>query len=333
MLQLGVAGVGHQFPVYRDALRRLRNPVEIDAVYDPVFARAEAVAEREEDVVVETGLRALANRHSVDAILLLDAGWHGRQVLELLAMSGKPVFVAPWLTGTADDFERLHTKTVGTGQNLVPALWRRFVPSAMRLQELLATELGAVSQVLIELPLTTQPRDLVESVVGWLDFSRYLVRVYPTVARFEQNGSGSGICVEYPARSVETEPRSDVADSRTSTICVSSTRDGVDLASELRVAVAQVTRLPVAPAGEETQMPALRVTCERGSAEIRSTSEIAWQLTGQPVQCEQLNAERSEHDIMLDLFCRRVAGGLVPVPDYHDVGHALRMLEVALGGA
>jgi hypothetical protein len=74
----------------------------------------------------------------------------------------------------------------------------------------------------------------------------------------------------------------------------------------------------------------VRISCERGWAEIRAASEVAWQISDQPVEAEKLTADRSEHDIMLDLFCRRVAGGLIPVPDFFDVSHALRVVEQAV---
>ena len=77
----------------------------------------------------------------------------------------------------------------------------------------------------------------------------------------------------------------------------------------------------------------VRIACDRGSAEIRSASEVAWQVGDQRLESETLTSDRSEHDIMLDLFCRRVAGGLIPVPDYFDVSNALRIVEQAVSRA
>ena len=80
------------------------------------------------------------------------------------------------------------------------------------------------------------------------------------------------------------------------------------------------------------QHPRLLLTVE-GVAEIRSASEVAWRSGDRPMESEKLTSDRSEHDIMLDLFCRRVAGGLIPVPDFFDVSHALRMIEQAVSNA
>ncbi len=184
MLQLGVAGVGQHFSRYRDVLQRLRNPVEIDAVYDCVFARAETVADRE-DVVWETGLGGLGRRHSVDAVLLLDPGWNKVAGLQCLARCGKPVFVAPWLNGSAMEFGRLHETAAEQGVSLMPALWRRYVPAAVRIQELLATDLGQVSAIDVSISTASSAESLAEPLVGWLDFCRNLFRTVPVQSQVD----------------------------------------------------------------------------------------------------------------------------------------------------
>jgi hypothetical protein len=348
MLQLGVAGVGQQFSSYRETLRRLRNPVEIDAVYDCVFARAETVAD-EEDVASETGLRALARRHSVEAVLLFDARWQGLAGLHCLARCHKPVFVAPWLSGSATDFERLYEAATEQGVSLMPALWRRYIPAALRVQELLATEIGAVDEIEIELSIdaVSHPASLAEKLIGWLDFCRNLFRTFPIASQLESSAVDSGkLVVEYPGRGSDTGPKPDDEPCNPNSpsspasvrraILQLSTTDGTDLLNALRSAL-----LPSLLSGQPGDSKAIhnrelvpvRISCERGSAEIRSASEVAWQAGDQQLESEKLTADRSERDIMLDLFCRRVAGGLIPVPDYFDVSNALRIIEQAVSSA
>ncbi len=345
MLQLGVAGVGQQFSSYRETLRRLRNPVEIDAVYDCVFARAETVAD-EEDVAWETGLRALARRHSVEAVLLFDARWQGLAGLHCLARCHKPVFVAPWLSGSAVEFERLYEAATEQGVNLMPALWRRYVPAALRVRELFATEIGNPTEIRIELPIdsTGHPTLLSEVLVGWLDFCRNLFRTFPVASRLESSATDSAnLIVEYPGGMSDVDSESDSGDPGSSSaarVCRAvlqlTTSGGVGPVETLRSSL-----LPSSPAVRAAQngvsrrgevLP-VRIACERGSAEIRSASEVAWQAGDQPLESETLTSDRSEHDIMLDLFCRRVAGGLIPVPDYFDVSNALRIVEQAVSRA
>lgn len=352
MLQLGVAGVGQQFSRYRETLRRLRNPVEIDAIYDSVFARAEAVATREE-AALQSGLRGLASRHSVEAVLLLDPGWHGLPGLRVLASCRKPVFVAPWVSGSSAEFELLHEAATTQGVSVMPALWRRYLPTAVRVQELIATEIGAVSEIDIELSVSaTGGRDtLVETVVGWLDFCRNLFRTFPVESRLEpkpppeqfpaehtedDNTSGAlNLIVDYPTTPGESAPSPKRTDRpRRATVSLVPDNAGSDVRAELLTALSMSIR-PEKPGSADCseQLPLVRISCERGWAEIRSASEIAWQIGEQRSESEKLTADRAEHDIMLDLFCRRVAGGLIPVPDFFDVSHALRMLEEAVGAS
>lgn len=354
MVQLGVAGVGQHFTRYRDALRRLRNPVEIGAVYDTVFARAEAVAE-EEQAACETGLRALGRRHSLDAVLMLDPGWAGLAGLRSLASCHKPVFVAPWISGSASDFADLHATATSDGGSIMPALWRRFIPASVRVQELIATEAGPPEQITVHqcVPAGTCPGLLIESVTGWLDFCRNVFRALPVTSWIErpsESWSAVGqnadsptatrwhLEVDFPAATGESSPRSrkSVAGNdqpvRHATIELTAA-EPVDLPAELRSGIGRPATETVngqRRAGAAAPFPTVEIICERGRLLMNSSTEVAIRTADGSLESEQLSSDRSEHEIMLDLFCRRVAGGLAPVPDYIDISHALRMLEQAL---
>jgi hypothetical protein len=68
--------------------------------------------------------------------------------------------------------------------------------------------------------------------------------------------------------------------------------------------------------------------CQRGTATLESGTQIVWQ-DGDKSVCETLTSERTETEVMLDLFCRRVVGGLIPVADISDVLRGARLLEAA----
>jgi predicted dehydrogenase len=70
------------------------------------------------------------------------------------------------------------------------------------------------------------------------------------------------------------------------------------------------------------------VVCQRGTATLESGTQIVWQ-DGDKSVCETLTSERTETEVMLDLFCRRVVGGLIPVADISDVLRGARLLEAA----
>jgi len=46
---------------------------------------------------------------------------------------------------------------------------------------------------------------------------------------------------------------------------------------------------------------------------------------GEEGTTESLTADRSEVEVMIDHFCRRLAGGLIPVADISDVCRCLRL--------
>lgn len=98
-------------------------------------------------------------------------------------------------------------------------------------------------------------------------------------------------------------------------------RSGTALHLDLDRAVARITShhaegeaLDPALAG----VPNWIVQCERGVAILRGEHQIEWS-TGEEARVESLEEERSRLDVNLDLFFRRVVGGLVPAPTLLDV--------------
>jgi len=77
-------------------------------------------------------------------------------------------------------------------------------------------------------------------------------------------------------------------------------------------------------------VPASRydIQCERGSATILSDVEISWQTDGEPV-AESLTSDRADVEVLIDHFCRRAVGGLIPVPDIADVCRGLEVIDAA----
>lgn len=55
---------------------------------------------------------------------------------------------------------------------------------------------------------------------------------------------------------------------------------------------------------------------------------ITWEHDGVQHR-ESLSSERPEIEVMLDHFCRRVVGGLIPVPNIEDVHRALSIVQAA----
>jgi len=332
MIEVGVAGFGPHWERYRPLLMKLRQPIEVRAVYDLVPARARQVS-TEQSATQVTGLRSLARRTDLDALLLLDAGWVGLTGLRLLAAARLPIFVASWLPGTHTDLKSHHEAATHAGMTLMPALWRRYLPASLRLQELVATDLGRPRSVRLELavgPDLPQGR-LTESLVGWMDYCRNLLQIWPTGVEVRPGGPGDQILdlvVTYPRRDTTGQPCGE----STATLRLIADDSATPLYERLRRAIVPCPRATGTVQPEDRSVPEITVICEHGSATILNRSELIWQQhgeTGNASHSERLTSERCEEEILLDLFCRRVAGGLIPVADFRDIAQPLSLLEAA----
>jgi predicted dehydrogenase len=175
---------------------------------------------------------------------------------------------------------------------------------------LIATRLGRAIEIEIDAPAPAVPRD--EQPLGdrpWDEFVSRLADwccyVIPTppaeVSTVSQNGNGGSAFRFSFAR-----PRSG-GDAPTVNVHLSSENGD-------------------APA--EAVPPRYRVRCERGEAELLPPNRIVWRTAREDAD-ESLVSDRSDVEVMLDHFCRRVVGGLIPVADLEDVRRSYRLARAA----
>lgn len=318
MVNVGIIGPGPVWESrYVPALKKLNERIRIAAVYDPVASRAEQIAAgcRATPVV---GLRALAEHMHVHAVLLLDRDWQGLAPLKLLCSGRKPVYVAGSLGDDVETLGKLYERTRAEGLTVMPEFSRRYTPSTCRLRELIATRLGRPRKIVVHADETAlKAAEAVpgqepgtDFLVGLFDWCRYVVRTAPVRLQADcTGGNGDGrrvIRVEFRQPQSGGEPAS------------AEFHLGADASGN-------------GDARAENDGPALRysVICEGGRADFREPAEITWQTEADGTVGETLDAERSEVEVMLDHFCRRVVGGLLPVADVNDVCQALRMAQAA----
>ncbi len=310
MIQAGLAGTGPNWNRYQSVLSHLRRPLHVVAVFDNTPARAENGT-----VAAVAGLQALARRADVQAILLMDSGWTGMAGLDLLTTGDKSVLVANWIDADRARFERIHQRAAEAGATVMPAMWRRYMPASIRLQELIATDLGPPQS--IELTVTTPARQSerrreLEPLIGWIDYCRNLFRSFPESVSLDSDAGGP---------------------SRASLRILYPTRPGDGTSNGQLRAIIQIAKNVDESASDgllDESLPAIpriSVTCDGGCAEIINRVELEWRANDGPVHTESLETERSEEEIMLDLFCRRVVGGLIPVADFNDAVQAMRIVE------
>jgi len=113
--------------------------------------------------------------------------------------------------------------------------------------------------------------------------------------------------------------------------CAVPQRSGTALHIDLDRAVARITSHRTEAEALDpafANVPQWIVQCERGVAILRGEHHVEWS-TGEETRVESLEEERSRIDVNLDLFFRRVVGGLVPAPTLVD----LKMAREAARGA
>lgn len=330
MLKLGVIGLGPVWESYRAAMTQLRHPLQVTAVFDP---RPLVAAQAAKDLRATAclGIKALADRPNVQAVLLMDPGWVGAAAIDLLSQCHKPVFIAPWLPCDLASAEHWYVATEQQGVTLMPAMWRRFLPVTIRLKELLATELGEPHEIRLPLELDPASRavDTAEAVVGWFDFVWYLVRREP---RFEfVSAHGDEWSILFPPR--QPHPVEGASSSATRSCQWRIQWQPGQAPDALRQRLADGA-LPAAGVCnrlnfESAPLPRVHLVCERGTATMIDRTTLQWQRHDGEVSTEQLTSDRPERLIMLDHFSRRAVGGLIPVADFNDIARMLRLIQVA----
>ena len=282
---------------YHAALASMQR-CRVAAVYSPVPTEAETLGTLTGGQV-HLSLRQLFQQPHIGAILVLESGWVREWAISLAAAQRIPVFVAApvdeslWRMGAA------LTTLEADGAVIVPGSVLRTTPAALRLRELVATKLGPIQELAIEIPaVTAMPCGEAEPVT--------------------MNGT------EALMISVIDWCRS-LLSSTVSEIDCESTPEGqvFVMSCGRRSPVSPTVRTTLRVLPEPGQLIA-RVRCQRGEAVLSGESHISWQ-SGEESDDESLTGDRPPEQVLLDLFLRRVVGGVVPVPSWADLQAACEL--------
>lgn len=303
-VNLGLIGLGPFWESrFRPALTKLSAKLQVVAVYDNVVSRAEQAA-REMNAHVVGGVSALADRADVQALLLLDVGWQGAAVLRLLCGRRKPILVATRVDADLSELRHWHEQAVSHGVTIMPAFPRRCTPASNRLQELMATQLGRPLRIEISIsPVSLNPVPFATSsdfgghtppsldpLLEWTDWCHYLFRTVPQ--QVTRRSDGQGLRLDFPP-------------------LVQNAGGTLPRVADLSLGLTGTTTDPL-------QHDEVQLHCERGDARLLGPTTIEWTADGS-TQSEELTAERTETEVLLDHFCRRVIGGLIPMPSLDDL--------------
>jgi predicted dehydrogenase len=317
MINLGIVGLGPVWESrYRPVLDKLQHRVRIRAVFDPVASRCDEVASTLRAAPYQ-GVLALLTHADVRGILLLDSSWYGNALIHFVRQMHKPVYIAGSLGENRDELSRLCSLIESDGLLVMPEFSRRFTPATCRLHELMATRLGRPKHIAID-AIHPAP-DSAEAIpgqkagtdfmVGLLDWCRYVVRL--TMIRLEARPLDPALPPDTPHHRVAIE----FGDGRDP----GAVRSTAELVVRHHEAVAEDV--------PNRLHPAITVQCEHGEAAIESPAQIRWKLTGGETATESLTSDRSEVEVMIDHFCRRLVGGLIPVADISDVCRGVRLVH------
>lgn len=330
MLNIGVVGLGPEWEHrYRPALAKLGRRLAVRCVQASIVSQAEQAA-AELGCDVAPGLLSLMERDDVQALLVLDTAWYGTVPAQFACQVGKPAFLASRLAHCVREADQLLRQAAQTGVALMPDFGHRYTPATSRLRELIATRLGRPQKLVVDVEATSPSgsasahsakfavSDAARDVLAVaLDWSVNLVGSLPVAVRAQRNHSpadGLEMRVEFrrpsaggiaPTALIRLDPRSS-----------SGSANDSDTSLVLKA----------------------NVECIHGTALLAGPHDVTWTLaagistgtsTGEGV-VESLTSDRPGIEVMLDHFCRRVVGGLIPVPTLDDLCRAFQLVDSAL---
>lgn len=237
-------------------------------------------------------------RQLLGSELVEGAIWNGDAAVERLGVgaAAKHILVRKDVLKSLplDRLLKLEEHAEGRQIEFLPELLHRWTPATLRLRELIATQLGPIKQVIVQL---NPHSETTYSLFKALDWLRVLVAFQACVVRMIDDDS-IGIVFNRPDQQpVNCE------------ICLTDS----------------LGNRPQKEGEGESDDCLISVRCAAGEFEIISNSSIRWK-SDSGWYTESLEAERTAEQVMLDLFGRRIAGGIVPVPDLIEVLRTRRLV-------
>ena len=293
MLPIGVIGAGTEWEdVWRPAFAQLSRLV-VSTFYDPVAIRGERVAEAE-DWQLASHVRGILETPKLRGIVILDAGWCGNWVIQEADRRHIPVLVS----SRESSMEALAPAlAAASGETLIqPELRRRYTPATMRVKELTATRLGPVKALRVELLAPIPP-----TISEWaevIDWCRFVVQSAVTRADYQDKDSEVDVAFK----------KLDEGRPMKASIVWKSTQ-----------------KPPEYPADFGAEL-----TCRDGVIIVTGNRRVRWKAGDEEGE-EELSDDRTSAAVQLDLFSRRLAGGLVPVASLEDVAVAVNSARTAIG--
>ena len=302
-IPLGIVGGGPAWEArYRAAVLALTRG-RVAAVFSPQPCDGEVLAQETGGQLFHS-LRRLISHPGVKALLILESGWSREWAIELATAKQMPVLVASPVDEALPHVVSSLAEQEAEGAVIVPGALLRATPATLRLRELVATKLGRIQYLDVELTMTSTSVD--SQVVEVIDWCRSLLNSTVTDLHREDRPEGDTLVMSCGGRSSSTPP----------------------LHIEIRLAGAELRG--TVPTGLDAAFPHVHIQCQHGEAELLSETHIRWK-TPTETGHETLENDRPAEQVLLDLFLRRVVGGVVPVPCWAELAEACRLWQSVNG--
>ncbi len=302
-IPLGIVGCGPVWEArYRAAVLALTRG-RVAAVFSPQPSEGESLSQETGGQLFHS-LRRLVFHPGVKALLILESGWSRDWAIELAIAKQMPVFVASPVDEALPRVADALAEQEAEGAVIVPGALLRATPTTLRLRELVATKLGPVQQLAVD--LTDRVGTVDSQVIEVIDWCRSLLNSSAHQIHRSVQPDGETLVVSY-GRGSPTHP---------------------SVRTEIRLPSPAPREDP--PTGWATAFPRVHAQCQSGTAELLSETHIRWNTPTESSD-ETLEADRPAEQVLLDLFLRRVVGGVVPVPSWAELGEACRLWQSVSG--
>jgi hypothetical protein len=300
IIPLGLVGGGPAWEArYRAAVLALTRG-RVAAVFSPQPVDADALAQETGGALFQS-LRRMLDRSGARALLVLESGWSREWAIELATARELPVFVATPIDEALPRVARSLADQEAEGAVIMPGARLRATPATLRLRELIATQLGPVLSLDVESAGTSSS---VESrVIVLIDWCRSLLNSAVTQVHRKPQSKGETLVLSFGRRASSAPP----------------------VPAEIRVQGPESGEMPPSDTAEML-FPRVLIRCQHGEAELLSETHLRWKNSTETHE-EILEGDRPAEHVLLDLFLRRVVGGVVPVPSWAELAEACQLWQ------
>jgi len=263
----------------------LRQPrLQLSDVYDPCLAQAQENAQHL-DAAHSPSLDGLLKR--CQGVVVGDVKWMGLEpILRAIEMGRSTLILQPVLSQlNPADLVRLQEAASASRCLMMPELRYRWARSTLRLRELTATQAGAI--------------EFMELTCAGNSGNHEELMTFDWCVNVMQS----------ECRSVHVELGEDAVILKFRRL----NREGEPVSARIHFSAA--------PPPGDLMIASAQMRCRHGQIFLTGEEKLDWEIDRHRIS-ESLSQDRSASDVMFDLFGRRMAGGLVPVPEISDLVRA-----------